>query len=171
MKSCSQAGQDKWVLERMDNKRHGSYLEIGAWEPVLGNNTCLLQSDFKWWGLNIDRDPSFIPRWNKANRNIVIMDALKVNWLELLEGNTQIDYLSLDIDEDQMRFIELFPWDKVRFRLMTVEHDDYRFPGRRDAIRKILVNAGYNLDVADVRAWNGKAMGPPFEDWWISARN
>jgi hypothetical protein len=55
------------------------------------------------------------------------------------------------------------PLDTVRFRILTVEHDAYRFgDGPRNAMRERLRGLGYDLLCPDVRhEWNA------FEDWWI----
>ena len=44
----SQANQDLFVLEMLDYKKNGSYLEIGANEPISISNTYLLENEFGW---------------------------------------------------------------------------------------------------------------------------
>ena len=81
-----------------------------------------------------------------------------------------IDYLSLDIDENTTECLEKIPLDKYQFKVITIEHDSYRFGTvPRDVQRKILQNAGYYLLCQDLTC-------PPlfntqyFEDWWINPK-
>ena len=53
-KNYSQANQDMFVLMMLDGKRNGTFLEIGAHEPINISNTYLLEKDFDWNGISID---------------------------------------------------------------------------------------------------------------------
>jgi len=79
-----------------------------------------------------------------------------------------IDYISFDVDEATMPAVAHFPWDRIRFATMTIEHDQYRFgTATRDHIREVLTNHGYSLICADVVMPNSptETYGP-FEDWY-----
>ena len=52
----SEVFQDIFVLQCLDGKKGGKYLEIGAADAVSGNNTYLLEKEFGWTGLSIDYD-------------------------------------------------------------------------------------------------------------------
>jgi len=45
-KNYSEAYQDIYVLSMLDGKENGYYLEIGSGQPIIGNNTYLLESKF-----------------------------------------------------------------------------------------------------------------------------
>ena len=163
MKSNSQSGQDLWVLEKLNHKRGGTFLDIGCHTPIEINNTYLLESEFGWTGIAFDRDSKYKELWRLTRKTpIIICNALELNWKFL---RRKFDYLSLDIDEDQLRFIRAFPWDKIRFKVMTVEHDAYRFGDAvKDEIRSTLESHGYTIDRKDVK------VNEPYEDWWVDSR-
>jgi hypothetical protein len=89
---------------------------------------------------------------------------MEVDYIQLLESFPPvIDYLSLDIDRGYDLVLQKIPFDKHIFKVITIEHDAYRFGGvYREGERKILANLGYHMLCANVRI-NGHA----FEDWWV----
>jgi hypothetical protein len=58
MKSYSQAGQDRWVIEKIQDPK--TFLDIGASQAVFHNNTYLLELS-GWVGTCIDKDPVHSP--------------------------------------------------------------------------------------------------------------
>lgn len=65
--SFSQFGEDLVIEELLDQMRisHGFYVDVDAFDPVIGSNTLLL---FKrgWSGINIDVDEQKIERFRRA---------------------------------------------------------------------------------------------------------
>lgn len=172
----SQAGQDVFVLSALGWKREGTFVEIGAADPVLSSNTALLADEFDWRGMSVELDGSYAPRWAKRRKGSMFLaeDATKFNWRGALGFTERFDYLSLDIDppEATLAVLEALPLDVVRFSVITYEHDAWKGDFRpRERSREILTAHGYKLVVPDVRThvfW--PYMGPdpqPFEDWWI----
>lgn len=51
-------GQDRWVIERLDGRRHGYFVEVGANDGIRHSNTLLLERQFQWNGLLIEADPT-----------------------------------------------------------------------------------------------------------------
>lgn len=171
----SQAGQDTFVLRALKWKREGTFLEIGANDPVLSSNTCLLSDEFGWRGIAIELDGSFAPKWAKRRPESVFIagDATKMDWDKVLAGVTAFDYLSLDIDppEATLAVLEALPLDRVRFSVITYEHDAWRGDfGPRERSREILKAHGYKLAVPDVKTfvfWPYQGPDPQtFEDYW-----
>jgi hypothetical protein len=171
----SQAGQDVFVLSALNWKQEGSFVEIGAADPVLSSNTALL-SEFGWRGIAVELDRSYGPRWSKRRPNDTFLggDAREMNWDGLLAFSNRYDYLSLDIDppEATLAILEALPLYRVRFSVITYEHDAWKGDMRpRQRSREILLDHGYKLAVPDVKThvfW--PYMGPdpqPFEDWWV----
>ena len=160
----SQAGQDEFVLNSLSHKTEGKYLEIGAGDPVIDSNTYVLEMDYNWGGISIDKDYSLNQAWATRRRGWHCLNALEINWLEFLGPVLQFDYLSMDVDDAQMALVLKFPWNKIRFSVMTIEHDAYRVGTKiRDSIREILKWHEYEIVKADVAP-----TGKPFEDWWVS---
>ena len=72
----SQANQDLFVLEILDYKKNGSYLEIGANEPISISNTYLLENDFGWNGFSIEIRQDLV-EFFKSKRKKRIIDCGK----------------------------------------------------------------------------------------------
>ena len=53
--TCSQAGQDLFVVAMLQGKTNGTFLEIGCTHPISGNNTWLLEKFFNFTGDSIDK--------------------------------------------------------------------------------------------------------------------
>lgn len=167
--------QDIFVLSMTQGKFNGTYLEIGAADPIAANNTYLLSEKFNWSGISIDINPEFQSRWQTARPkdNFQCLDALNVNYRDLLKkyypDQSTIDYLQLDVDpaHNTLSCLKKLPHDLYRFRVITFETDAYTAGnGVRDQSRTIFKSLGYELVVGDVLYINKH----PFEDWYIDPR-
>lgn len=168
----SQAGQDIFVLTMLGWKRNGTYLEIGAAHPDLHNNTCLLSDEFGWTGLSVEIDRGYAPLWEsrRPNDDIIFADVLTMPILPDPTG--RIDYLQVDIDPAtaSLACLKRLPHDKMRFSVITFEHDFYLNDGEvRNESRQFLSGLGYVLAVPDVTVVYpfGSGQAVPYEDWWI----
>lgn len=165
--SHSQVGQDLWVFATLvanGRQLNGTFLDIGACEPIKLSNTYSLEKA-GWEGYLIDNDPGAI-KLLKAQRTAVVIeaDSTKFDFSKLL--HKRFDYLSLDVDSATMETLINLIEAGITFRMATIEHDSYRFGGgARDAMRKLLTTEGYELAFADVLGADGKS---PFEDWWVT---
>ena len=165
----SQLHQDMFVLAALDGLRGGTYLDIGAHEPIFINNTHLLESVFDWRGVSIELDEALVERHGNLRRNPChCRDATQVDYDALLSAagiGPVVDYLSVDTDPPQVTLAALkkIPHDKYRFRVITFEHD---FSSGGDVVRAesrdFLSALGYTLVVNDV-AWGNRIA----EDWWV----
>jgi glycosyltransferase involved in cell wall biosynthesis len=164
----SQLHQDMFVLCALDGLRNGTYLEIGAHEPIFISNTYLLESVFNWRGVSIELDPEMAQRHKSMRSNICCQaDALQIDYEKLLsEQNLPpvIDYLSVDIDPpcNSLSALRKIPHHQYRFKIITFEHD-YSHGGKLERIesRLFLESLGYKLVVSDV-SWGNRII----EDWW-----
>lgn len=170
---CSQASQDKFVhfllYELLGKQDDGYYLEIGAGHPQSGNNSYFFEKNLGWQGVSIDIDYGLKKIWYSLRKNsLLIQDALQTDYSSILKHFPQvIDYLSLDIDNDYDTVLEKIPFNEHVFKIITIEHDFYRFGEKyRKNEREILESLGYYLLCPDVSIFfNGKDS--IFEDWWI----
>lgn len=164
----SQLHQDMFVLCALDGLRNGTYLEIGAHEPIFISNTYLLESAFDWRGVSIELDPEMAQRHKAMRSNTCYhVDALQIDYAKLLSEQDMppvIDYLSVDIDppSNSLSALRKIPHDQYKFKIITFEHD-YSHGGQFERIesRLFLESLGYKLIINDV-SWGNRII----EDWW-----
>lgn len=175
-KSKAQAGQDLFCAEVLGYKRDGWFLEIGSNNPVEINNTHALEKSLDWRGLGVDNSPESMFAWEQHRASpFYLTDAAgQQNWHAAIRQMYEIvgrradtpltlDYLSADIDGATLAFLQNFPFDQIKFRVITVEHDAYRNgPEYRQSILDIMQNHGYEVLCPDV-ADNGLS----FEAWCV----
>ena len=65
----SQTMQDMFVLTMLDGKRNGIYVEIGADQPRIVNNTYLLETEFDWEGVSFEFDSDKVEFFNSMRKN------------------------------------------------------------------------------------------------------
>jgi hypothetical protein len=165
----SQLHQDMFVLSVLDGKTNGSYLEIGAHEPIFISNTYLLESAFGWRGVGIELGSDYVQRHQQLRSSRChCLDATKADYGKLVAEaglGSVIDYLSVDTDPAAVTLAALkqINHEKLRFRVITFEHDHSAEPGPvRGESRAFLAARGYRLVVNDV-AWGSHIV----EDWWV----
>lgn len=166
-KSYSQSGQDIFVSKLLNDKKYGTFLDIGCGKPQTINNTCYLETKLKWTGLSIDIDPNFIDEWKYSRVcPFICHDALTLNYSELMASfykEKVIDYLTLDIDNLYVTVLKRIPFNVYQFRVITIEHDYYIHGDLyRKEEREFLNNFGYKLVCSNV-----KNSGNIYEDWWV----
>lgn len=182
-KSNSQAGQDMLVLNLLQEKRDGFYVEIGSSFPVSGNNTCILEQEYNWKGLSLNISPNFVRIFRSIRKNPVICaNALTFDFESYFTKNkfpTQIDYLQIDIDptEANLEVLRKLPLDKYRFSVITFEHDLYKNEKNRNIkeyAEKILEKNKYRKVANNVMVYfahnSYSGHWVPFEDWWIDSQ-
>jgi hypothetical protein len=162
--SYSQAGQDLFVWEIYQHRTDGVFLDIGSGHAIEYNNTWGLEQ-MGWGGRLFDkhhyRDDPSCANVNRSRSLMIVGDAIETILKQSIDLR-HIDYLSLDIDGDSARALQVLLCLKIRFGVITIEHDWYACgPALRDVERELLERAGYDLVCADV-SWG---LGP-FEDWW-----
>jgi hypothetical protein len=167
MESKSQSGQDLFV-HAVTRKSNGTFLEIGGCDPVEINNTYELEK-MGWTGFSFDIDPNLSYQFfNKRKCQFIVADVSKFDWNRFMNENnllnSTIDYLSFDVDEASLPTMRRFPFDKIKFNVMTVEHDRYRFgQSVADEMRSIILPHGYEIICKDIQN-----KGLPYEDWYVS---
>lgn len=77
-----------------------------------------------------------------------------------------IDYLSLDVEGQEYNILKTFPFDKYKFRCITVEHNEPHVgPTQQMLIREILEKNGYKFVKGndDVNNWSHG----PIDDFYV----
>ena len=165
-RNYSQAGQDLFVLSMLNGKRDGVFLDLGCNQPIVINNTYLLESEFGWDGVAIDIDPEFFDLFVFRKCKTLIADCTKLKWDKVVQllGTTSIDYLSLDLEPPAVTLecLKTIPFDRLQFSVITFEHDAYRAGDSvRNPSREILEQQGYVRVCSDIHV-----NGYVFEDWY-----
>ena len=176
----SQAGQDLFAVELFGER--GTYIDIGAGEPINLNNTYLLEVKKKWKGISIDYGDSNEKKiqelkklWDnckeRANK-IYWADALTFNYKNALDENNincEIDFLSCDIDPQENTFLALKKLinDGVRPKYIAFETDLYREKiNYSNLAYEFLRPYGYKIGVKNV--YSNLKKNKIFETWFIS---
>lgn len=179
MKTNSQASQDIFVREITRHKKNGTFIEIGSNNPVICNNTYILENEYNYRGIMVEYDSSFETSYKiyRPNSIHIIGDAQIVDYKSILDTNsfpTNIDYLQIDLDVDNkstLNVLELFNQTVLpyyKFATITFEHDIYRgdYFNTREISRQIFSDNGYVLLFPDVSLhWEGRDC--QFEDWYV----
>ena len=170
----SQIGQDAFVLDVLQDKRNGLFVDVGGAWPVYLNNTYLLEKDYGWTGVSMDLEEVYRKDWEQSGRTstFLVQDALTADYetifKDLLEKNNadRIDYLSVDLEPPiiTLKAIQRIPFNICRFSVITFEHDSYRNDPGHDfdklytlkESRRLFTDNGYKLLFANMQ-----------EDWWV----
>lgn len=172
----SQAWQDECVINMLNFKRNGFFLDIGSGGGMGQSNSYFFESEMGWKGICVERGVGYTEHYKNNRPDCVFMneDATEIDYYALLEKHqfpTRLDYLSVDIDESSIKVLRRLPMDKYRFSVITIEHDAYRFQDQLRAEERSIINGcgGYSLLFPNVLVPLGCGMGPdlPFEDWWV----
>jgi hypothetical protein len=172
--SYSQRNQDLFVIDVLNGKKNGTYLDFGCNEPLTINNTYVLESLYNFKGLSFDIDQSFINLWKNSGRNdknAICADLVRYDFKSVLNSfytENVIDYFSFDLEPPlvTLEVLRIFPFDKFKFRVVTFEHDFYRNYDTMNPSRKIFLENGYRkiskscMDSYCPRLYLS-------EDWWI----
>lgn len=171
--SNSQANQESFVLNMLDEKKKGFYVEIGSNDPIAMNNTNLLETEYGWSGVGFEIVPDLVEKYNSVRKNKTICtDATVFDYESYFKENKfpkQIDYLQVDIDpaSNSLDALKRLPLNDYRFSVITFEHDIYVHASNSLVKRQaqaLLKSHGYVLVFEDVDDGSGVR---PFEDWWI----
>lgn len=147
--------------ENLDYK--GTFLDIGCGHGLHHNNSLSLEH-LGWTGVMVDIDKKLVEH-NKTIRTSPChaVDVTVPGWTDVILDKKVYDYISFDVDDSTVKAVKAFPWDKIKFKVCTIEHDAYRVGDEaRDLIRKTMKDNGYFCIAYDVQCSDG-----PFEDWYV----
>jgi hypothetical protein len=170
-----QIHQDKFVLNVLNHKMNGFFLEIGSNHPIHINNSYLLETQYQWRGIMVEYESKYLDlyRLHRPNSIHVINDATQIDYLALFQSNnvpTEIDYLQIDLEVnnrstiDTLKKLDLQVMDQYKFATVTFEHDVYQgnYFDTRKISREIFTKRGYVCILQDINNDNS-----PYEDWWV----
>lgn len=159
--SRSQAAQDRFAFELIGEG--GTYLDIGASHPSERSNTFALEKQ-GWTGILVENDEHCVGLLKAMrSKRLIAEDATGVDWKVELKNHPRIDYLSLDVDEASLTVLRNVLDSGVRFRVLTIEHDEYRFgTERRLEMVRLLTEHGYTVLCDQV-----SDQGLSFEIWAV----
>lgn len=177
MTSPSLNYKEKFILNILNNKRNGFYVELGGSHSSENSNTYNLEQHYGWNGFAIEIVPELQEEYSFNRKNPCILgDAIKFDYRKYFKENEfpeQFDFLSVNIDpgyndntgrmngnpaQSLLGLIAL-PLSSYRSTIIMFEHDSlqhYKNKPIRDAQREILDALGYSLVVRT-----------PQEDWWV----
>ena len=170
-KFFSQAGQDKIIKNHFfQNNKNGFFIEIGAYDGIIGSNCCHFEKFLNWEGIAIEASKIQYDKL-KNNRkcktvNKAISNKIKdVEFVEVVEGLTQmsginnenntaieiinnnkksktkiskittttfeeeiksnleIDYLSIDIEGEELDLLKSIDFNKYTIKVISVENN------------------------------------------------
>ena len=137
----SELAQDALVQIYLKNKMNGFFIDIGCNFPADINNTFMLEKSFGWDGISIDiEDLNNLLGYHGRYKNMtwkelrktrhLIMDALKINYLELFKDHSVpdiVDYLTIDLEppDTTLECLFMIPFREYRFNCISFETDDY----------------------------------------------
>lgn len=167
--------QESFILNVLNKKRNGYYVELGAYHSSDGSNTYTLEKEYDWKGVSFEIKEEWRKEFQDNRSNPCMGDALDFNYISYFEENDfpkQIDYLQIDIDGGydwngrpvgnhytSLHGLLSVPLNSYRFTIITFEHDAnmyWRNIAMRDVQREILDSLGYSIVVRTES-----------EDWWV----
>lgn len=164
--SYSQCMQDIFIASIIESKnisKTNKYIEIGSGDPIHNNNTYLLEK-LGWQGISYDIDKNSVEKFNSIRKNSAYVADMTTYDMSDVAGI--IDYLQFDCEPPEVTLAALynFPFQSIRAKLITFEHDGYRNNDVKEQSRVYLKSKGYELVISDV-SFNNKDS---FEDWWCN---
>ena len=175
----SQAGQDLFAAELFGSG--GTYIDIGAGEPINSNNTYLLEVKKNWKGISIDYGDNkteirhkLKKLWDncKERKNIIYWaDAVTFDYKLALDENNikyDVDFLSCDIDPQENTFLALKKVinDGIRPKYIAFETDYYREKNNYSELAyEFLRHFDYKIGVKNV--YSNLKKNKIFETWFI----
>lgn len=177
-----QAEQDKFIVNILNNKKNGYFIEIGSNHPVNINNTYLLEKYYDWKGIMIEYSNKWLNEYKILRQNSIhiINDATKINYHDLFKKNNvpvNIDYLQIDLEPTNGSTLKTLEkinnevMDNYKFAIITFEHDCRKDLYHLDIVRKtriesrkILNKRGYFCVFEDIYNFHPDYT---YEDWYV----
>lgn len=163
--------QEEFVLDVLESKHGGFYVELGAFHSQENSNTYNLENHYSWDGVSFEIEEDRRSEFNQNRRNPCFGDAITFKYIEYFESlglPNRLDFLQVDIDNGGWGYntrnaglmaLITVPLSRYRFNVITFEHDAnmyFKNGLQRDVQREILDAFGYVLVLRDIH-----------EDYWV----
>jgi hypothetical protein len=156
MKYGTENPAENFVINVLEKKRNGSFVEIGSNHFKDQSNTFYLESELGWSGIAVELDKDLADEYNQNRKSKCIQgDAMRLDYRYHFNKNNmpkQIDFLQIDIDmspkHSNLFALIALPLTEYRFSVIVIEHGDIMFPGNKamvEAQRYILESLGYQI--------------------------
>ena len=126
----SQAGQDKIIKEVFfNNKRNGFFIEIGAYDGIMGSNCYHFERFLNWNGIAIEASNIQFEKLKKNRKCKLLNDAIseevkEVQFMEVIEGLTQMSGINNNFFERNLNIISNNQASKIKsFNIKTITFD------------------------------------------------
>ena len=78
--------QETFVLNILNHKKNGTYVEVGSGHPIDQNNTYTLETQYGWSGVGFEIDKDLCAKYNSLRNNICLNeDAIKFDYRKYFE--------------------------------------------------------------------------------------
>ena len=77
--------QELFLINILNNKKDGFYVELGAFHSSNGSNTYLLEKEYNWKGVSFEIVEEFRNEFNQNRSNPCMGDALDFNYISYFE--------------------------------------------------------------------------------------
>ena len=175
----SQAGQDLFAYELF--ALNGTYIAVGAGDPIRGNNCYMLETNYNWRGFSVDIGDSdedirqnLKSRWLKhpERKNMIYWsDAITFNYMQGINENNldkNIDFLSCDIDPQEKTLMALKKviLDGIKPKLICFETDFYREKKDYSLLAYNFLEP-YNYKIGVKNVYSNLKKNKIFETWFL----
>ena len=72
----SQLNQDLWVIEVLNEKKNGTFVDVGAFDGINLSNTYILEKDFEWNGICIEANSKTFQKLKDVRKCICVNEML-----------------------------------------------------------------------------------------------
>ena len=165
--SSSQIGQDLWVIDTLNFKKNGYFLDLGALDGRTHSNSLMLERKYGWNGICIEANPDVFPMLS-SNRNCMCVNSLLDNINDAVKEFHCADELSYVENENRNMTLEEL---KLLLKQNNMPYKSVMMKTR--TISKILdiYNAPYVIDYMSIDI-EGKELDIlktfPFDDYHVN---
>jgi len=125
----SQLGQDALVDQYLRGKRHGVFVDIGAYDGVTFSNTLMLERERGWTGICIEPLPDVFPILQKSRRCICVQACM---------GNREeaaVEFLAVQSQATPTRMLSGVVSEYDPRHLARVDIELHAYGGTKNVIR------------------------------------